>query len=487
MAKPDRQRAPDLPSWMRVDPDGIQPHELGGANADQYTVGGWGTTGSQGQSRWAEDGYWANSGNLPNRGTDEGQIASENPLSAAALSAALSPGTSHKGPIAPSQPSTTMINGEGIAGYGAPPTAKDRFKRSLGGAFRGVDTGSTLGNVGVNAASALVPGAGLANRVAGAVQGARDNRPVFTPTGGGGNQPSTLGSAPSRGVTESVSNAVTGMGGGGYYSMVRPQTEEEPPATSYGAPAPGTPWGPETALAPPPGEGAPPGEGEESASEDALAAVLAGGQQYATDGAGGRRGVAGSGGGYEFAGFDFAQDPSNRDIGKSAKYAFSHLAGQAAAQGVPQPRTKAEAEAWFSQYIAPGMNQLGFTVHKVQGDKAFISAPEHPEGAWVDFVIGADGSGATPLAWQAELGGAGAEADPEALFAVLGGGGGPSGMARGEDGTGGLLDSGNTSLDSFASRLVQQLLEGAALEDTLEMDRKRSKGLTPESLRAVGF
>src|SRR5690606_16782366 len=71
------------------------------------------------------------------------------------------------------------------------------------------------------------------------------------------------------------------------------------------------------------------------APEDELTNILTGGQKYSDfDASTGRVGTAGSSlGGYAGAGFDFAQDAGNRDIGKSAKYAFAHLSEQAAAAG----------------------------------------------------------------------------------------------------------------------------------------------------------
>jgi hypothetical protein len=138
-------------------------------------------------------------------------------------------------------------------------------------------------------------------------------------------------------------------------------------------------------------------------AESDLEGLLANAQRYGGfDAATGRVGAAGAGGGegYAYAGFDFGQDPGNRDIGKSAKYAFSHLSSQAAAAGAPQPRTKAEAEAWFSQYIAPGLQQLGYEVAWVKGDKARIKTRE----GWdeIDFVGNADGDN-PQLTWQSEL------------------------------------------------------------------------------------
>jgi len=200
-------------------------------------------------------------------------------------------------------------------------------------------------------------------------------------------------------------------------------------------------------------------------------------------------GAGAGGGGYSYAGFDFGQDPANRDITKSAKYAFSHFAGQAAAKGIPQPRSKAEAQAWFEQYIAPGMNANGFKVHKVVGDKAFISTRERPNGQWVDFQGNSGGQGDQPLTWQAENAGAGGDQNPEDIFAVqdFGGGGGGSSLGNSDpNGVGGVLDSGNNALNNFAKNLINRLLEGAALEDALNEETRRT-GISGASLNAVGF
>jgi hypothetical protein len=107
-----------------------------------------------------------------------------------------------------------------------------------------------------------------------------------------------------------------------------------------------------------------------------------------------------TGGGLPFSGFDFnrAQDPS-----KSAKDAFASLAQQA-----PQlaDTSKAGAEAWFRQHIAPGMEAAGYKVFDVQGDKAWVGAREDPEGRVpVDFLINAGGSN-PQIGWQPDGGGA---------------------------------------------------------------------------------
>lgn len=176
-------------------------------------------------------------------------------------------------------------------------------------------------------------------------------------------------------------------------------------------------------------------------NEADLEGLLANAQRYTGyDPSTGRIGVAGGGlGGYAGAGFDFAQDAGNRDIGKSAKYAFSYLSEQAAAAGAPMPRTKADAEAWFTQYIAPGLQQLGYEIGWVQGDKAQIRTRE----GWdvIDFVGGADGDNPM-LTWQSE---------------VLAPGGGPMAGASGS-GMGGSPVSG---ADLTSSALFERLLEEA--------------------------
>ena len=432
----------------------------------------------------------------------------------------------------------------GPGGYGQyrNPTGWDRAARAGKGALTGYDTGNKLANVGLNYGAGAA-GLGLANRGAGAVQGATSNRPVFDKTPNGrntqveapGRQQAALTGALNdrsninqtqpvdrfKGGQTAADGLPEGMTAEQYMLQVQQRANDpdrmRPFAGAQGAsgglpvshvglsvlddgsgmnhiPTQGFRTG---GMTPPVGD-TPGVEGdtEVPAEKAALDSVLKGGQSYQTDGSNGRIGVAGAGGGYDFAGFDFAQDPANRDVGKSAKYAFSHIAGQAAAAGVPQPRTKQEAEAWFTQHIKPGMDALGYTVHKVVGDKAFISAKEHPDGAWVDFVGNAGGQGPTPLTWQAEMGYDGA-ADPESIFATQGGGGGESGMDRGEGtyvsqpavpAVGQVLDSGNKPLDSFATSLIDQLMQGAALDDALGREnRTRRTGITPQSLASVGF
>ncbi|MFT3712998.1 MAG: hypothetical protein QM817_35545 [Archangium sp.] len=87
---------------------------------------------------------------------------------------------------------------------------------------------------------------------------------------------------------------------------------------------------------------------------------------------------------------------------KSAKYTFAKLA-QASGE---MPRTKAEAELWFKQHIQGGLEQAGFAVGWVKGDKALICTRENPGGEVVDFMRGADSNDPSyqALAWQPEGG-----------------------------------------------------------------------------------
>jgi hypothetical protein len=141
-----------------------------------------------------------------------------------------------------------------------------------------------------------------------------------------------------------------------------------------------------------------PGERARLAAENA-AAVQAGAAASTTTPAGAAPGT--TGGGLPFSGFDFnrAQDPST-----SAKDAFA-----AAAQQAPQltDTSKAGAEAWFRQHIAPSLEAAGYKVYDVQGDKAWIGSREDPEGRVpVDYLINA--GGADPrLGWQPDGGGGG--------------------------------------------------------------------------------
>ncbi|MBI3180561.1 MAG: hypothetical protein HYZ28_00205 [Myxococcales bacterium] len=104
-----------------------------------------------------------------------------------------------------------------------------------------------------------------------------------------------------------------------------------------------------------------------------------------------------------FTGFDAQKLAADLVMGadgrpKSAKYTFAKLA-QAAGK---MPQSKAEAEAWFKQYIQPGMEQAGFQVSWVSGDKAMIHTRENPRGEVVDFVRGAGSNDPSyiALAWQ---------------------------------------------------------------------------------------
>lgn len=93
---------------------------------------------------------------------------------------------------------------------------------------------------------------------------------------------------------------------------------------------------------------------------------------------------------------------------KSAKYTFAKLA-QASGE---MPRSKAEAELWFKQHIQGGLEEAGFAVGWVKGDKALICTRENPQGEVVDFLRGADSNDPSyqALAWQPEGGGSGGAA-----------------------------------------------------------------------------
>ena len=178
--------------------------------------------------------------------------------------------------------------------------------------------------------------------------------------------------------------------------------------------------------------------------EQSLESLLANAQRYggydASTGRMGAAGAASGAGGYQYAGFDFGQDPGNRDIGKSAKYAFSQFAEDAARAGAPQPRTKAEAESWFNQYIAPRMQQAGYAIEWVKGDKARVATREGVDE--IDFLINADGDNPT-LGWQSEL------------LAP-----GPS-MAAGAQGGGATGSLPTSGMDLSSSALFDQLLQQA--------------------------
>jgi hypothetical protein len=134
------------------------------------------------------------------------------------------------------------------------------------------------------------------------------------------------------------------------------------------------------------------------------------------------------------------------------------------------------------------MNAQGFKVHKVVGDKAFISTRENPGGEWIDFQGNSGGQGDQPLTWQSQ-GPQNIATNPEDLFMPqsFGGDGGSGGVGNSDpNGIGNVANTGNTALNDFARSLIQRLLAGQALEDALAEESRRT-GISPTSLGAVGF
>ncbi|MDP3502592.1 MAG: DUF4214 domain-containing protein [Myxococcales bacterium] len=105
-----------------------------------------------------------------------------------------------------------------------------------------------------------------------------------------------------------------------------------------------------------------------------------------------------------FTGFDAARlgaDLVRKDgVAQSAKYTFAKLAQASGSM----PTTRAEAEQWFTEHIKPGLEQEGFGVDWVQGDKALVRTRENPQGEVIDFVRAADSQNRSELAlaWQSE-------------------------------------------------------------------------------------
>jgi hypothetical protein len=156
-----------------------------------------------------------------------------------------------------------------------------------------------------------------------------------------------------------------------------------------------------------------------------------------------------------FAGFDFGR---GQDRSKSAKDTFAYYGGANA--GNQQWGTKAGAQDWFNEFIRPGLEDEGYQVGDVQGDKAFVHTRENPEGTWIDFVQGADGDNPM-LAWQDESYGGGA----------MGGGGGSAaasalqGMPGGSDILAGLMSGDGMQSSDVMKQIqaeLQKLLTGQA-------------------------
>lgn len=422
-AKP--QPPPALPAWMlNLDAQDARMQNLGYAEMDQYQNGGIPPMGGQGER-------------ILNDGVSQNDFASRSFFPQEGLAG---------------------MSSQGMGTYTAPTTG-DRIGRAAQGFFKGFDTGNTAGNVGLQVGASFVPGGQMANSVAGAVQGARSDQPDFDKF-----------KTPRPGLTEDLTNGDMHRGwdqsfGENQALLSLLQMQQPNEVNSQG------PYGPDGAVNPPPaglpgaGSAGAAGAPQQTTAPAALApsqftggsgspvdpyalppeadieALLANAQRYGGyDAATGRIGAAGAGGGnYSYSGFDFGQDAGNRDVGKSAKYAFSHLAGQAAAAGAPQPMDKAGAEAWFNQYIAPGLQQLGYEIGWVKGDKARIKTRE----GWdeIDFLGNAGGDNPS-LTWQSE---------------VLAPGGG---MSAGAGGGGGLTP---TSGDQSSSALFEQLMKQARM------------------------
>jgi hypothetical protein len=110
---------------------------------------------------------------------------------------------------------------------------------------------------------------------------------------------------------------------------------------------------------------------------------------------------------YAYTGFDFNQAASNRDTGRSAKYAFAQATQEAAAAGAGDIwKTKAGAETVAEQYIKPFMEKAGFKILEIVGDKMRVltreaAAAGNNEGVWIDWVVNAGGANPA-LAWQEE-------------------------------------------------------------------------------------
>jgi hypothetical protein len=94
-----------------------------------------------------------------------------------------------------------------------------------------------------------------------------------------------------------------------------------------------------------------------------------------------------------FEGFDFnrAQDPR-----RSAKDAFLDLSKKAPVAPIHDKNALGQ---WFTQHVAPGMNELGHRVSNVQGDKFRL---DNWQGSFnLDYGRGAGAQGGA-LAWQAD-------------------------------------------------------------------------------------
>jgi hypothetical protein len=417
------QAPPALPSWM-LDLSGQEQQQFG-SQSPQYNPGGY-----------AEMDQYQNGG-IPPAGS-LGEL------------------------IANNYQHVTSIDPQGYAVQGSEPTFGDRMGRAAGGALAGYDFGNTAANIGADVGASLVPGGQVVNSAAGAIQGYKDNSLDFnrlTPQGTGQgpsiNQPDVMPRGIyGGGLLDPTSNAPANESNGGGFAP-SPAFAANPVASRpqlHGqktlAQAQGQFTGGSGALVDP----------YTLPAQDSLEGLLANAQRYADyDASTGRVGASGDGtGGYASRGFDFGQDAGNRDIGKSAKYAFAHLAKQASAAGVPQPRTKPEAEAWFTQHIAPGLGQLGYQVEWVKGDKARIHTREGVDE--IDYLGNAGGEGEIPLTWQSEV-----------LAPGSGMQGGGMGMGVGSLPTSGM----DLSSSAFFDTLMQQARDiasgktnGASLLDT---------------------
>lgn len=120
-----------------------------------------------------------------------------------------------------------------------------------------------------------------------------------------------------------------------------------------------------------------------------------------TPGPTGGNGAVTPSGSVQYGGYDFAQDPANRDPSKSAKYALAAIVEDAISRGATMPTDHAGAAAFANQYLVPGFQRYGYNISGIDRDRFTIDTREN-DGEIIDWLVNAGGEN-PHVGWQSNV------------------------------------------------------------------------------------